>query len=143
MKQLICKTFLIGLSVALVTGCGCEKKKEEDKNTPDTPTEDQVKVNTNEEAIKDQTLGVFTFKNTSITYINGTSTLITEVTNTSDKEQELAEFKISVKDKDGKEIEKLVGFVGGNMPANTTRTITSSTAIDLTDAVSIEYSIEK
>lgn len=139
MKKTI-KVTLIALStLLLVSGCGCKKQ---DTNAEKTP-EEEVKVNTNEGVIKDQTLDVFTFENTSMVCVDGTTKLETLVTNTSDTKQELAEFKISVKDKEGNEMETLAGFFGGSIEAKESKTITSYSGQDLTSSTSIEYSIVK
>lgn len=124
------------LVFGLVTGCGCgrDNKKEE------TQDED-IKINTNENVVKDQTLEVFTFTNTALIYKNGTSTLETLVTNTSDQEQYLTEFNIIVKNESGEEIITMTGFVGDSIEAHGTRTIISSYGDDLSNAASIEYTI--
>ena len=71
------KKILIGIfAISLITGCGCSKKEE-------APSNDDVKVNTNEGVIKDQTVDVFKMENTSLVYDKGTTLLETTVTNTS------------------------------------------------------------
>jgi len=135
MKNNLKKLFTMLLVIGLVTGCGCNKKEDTNK------TKDDVKVNTNEEVIKDQELEVFTFTNTSLVYENGTSTLETVVTNTSDQEQYLTEFKIIVKNDAGEEIVTMTGFVGSSIEAHGTETIISSYGDDLSKAASIEYTI--
>ena len=122
------------LSLGLVTGCSCEKKKEE-------KVKEEVKVNTNKEVIKDQELEVFKFTNTSLVYEDNTSILITKVRNTSSETEYLKEFKIHVKDSSGNEIVELTGFVGDNIAGNSSTTISSSYSEDLTQAASIEYEI--
>lgn len=122
----------IVLLLTLATGCGCSKKE---KNQED------VKININEDVIKDQELEVFTFTNTSLTYEDNTSILITKVTNTSDKTEYLKEFKIHVKDEKGNKIVDLTGYVGDNIEGNSSIMISTSYAEDLTNASSIEYEI--
>lgn len=119
------------LSLTLLTGCG-EKKVEEEKK-------EEVKVNTNENVIKDQEVGVFKFENTSLIYENGTSKLETSVTNTSGETQKLAQFKIHVKDAEGNEIVEMTGFFGGTIAAGETKIVTSVYGEDLSNAASIEY----
>lgn len=134
MKKTI-KIAIIGLSViGLVTGCGCSKKGENNDN---------IKANTNEGVVKDQTLDVFEFKNTSLIYEDGTTTLETSVTNTSDKDETLQEFEIKVLDKDGNEMIILTGFIGDTLKAGETRIIDSYCQDDLTNATEIVYSIKK
>ena len=134
MKKIL-KMTIIGLSiVGLVTGCGCSKKEEK---------KDDIKANTNEEAVKDQTLDVFEFKNTSLIYENGRTALETSVTNTSEKDELLQEFVIQVLDQDGKEMIELTGFVGDTLKSGETRVINSYCKDDLTNATKIVYSVKK
>ena len=132
------KTLIVALSslllLFLATGCGCTKKEEKKDNN-------KVKVNTNNDVIKDQKLEVFTFTNTSLIYEDSTSILTTVVTNNSDKTEYLKEFTINVRDKDGNIIIQLPGYVGDNIEAKSSTVITSSYGDDLTKAASIDYEI--
>ena len=74
MKKIIVIGTLLIISTSLITGCGCKKKEEKKENNV-------VKSNTNEEVIKDQKIETFEFTNTSLVYINGTSSLETKVNN--------------------------------------------------------------
>lgn len=130
------------LSLTLLSGCGCSKKEDAKGNNNDTKTEGP-KANTNQDVIKDQELGVFKFEKTSLIYENGNSKLQTKVTNTSNETQFLKEFLIHVKDAEGKEIVTLTGFIGSNLEAGESRTISSTYGDDLTKATSIEYELVK
>ena len=134
MKKII--VLLIGL--VLVTGCGCTKKEEtkEEKIT-------DVKVNNNEEVVKDRELDGLSFTNTSLTSINKHWQLVTKVTNNTESDYNLNEFKIIAKDKDGNIITTLIGYVGGVIPKGQTREIETGTYVDLTKATSIEYEVVK
>ena len=136
MKKIIVIGTLLIISASLITGCGCKKKEEKKEDNV-------VKSNTNEEVIKDQKIETFEFTNTSLVYINGTSSLETKVKNNSDKEAYLKEFKIHIKGKDGKEIIELTGFVGSKLKAGEERILTSNCGMDITNAASIEYEIVK
>jgi len=127
MKKILV-TITIVLSLGLITGCGCGKK---------------IKENKNENVIKDQTIDVFNFTNTSLKYENGTSVLETKVTNNSSETQYLKEFEIIVKNKDNSTIVVLIGYVGDKMDAKDSKIIRSSYGMDLTNAYSIEYKIKK
>lgn len=142
MKKVLYLGLGLILSVTLLTGCGCSKKDSENKNNPQTENEGP-KANTNEGVIKDQTLDVFKFEKTSLIYENGNSKLQTTVTNTSNETQKLKEFKIHVKDADGKEVVVLTGLVGNNLEAGESRVITTTYGDDLTKAASIEYEVVK
>lgn len=131
----IIKIMLISIfTISLVTGCGCEKKEEK-------PNED-VKVNTNEGVIKDQTVEVFEMKNTSLVYENGRTLLETTVTNTSSEEQYLKEFEIKVMNKEEVMV-TLKGFVGSSIKAGETKVINSYCGEDLSSATSITYTVVK
>ena len=136
MKKIIGLSLTLLIAFTFLTGCGCNNKEniinEEENN---------IKVNNNEDVIKDQALEVFTFTNTSLVYENSTSVLETLVTNTSDTTQYLIEFKIIVKDDTGKEIITLTGFIGDSIEAGESKLIRSSYGSDLTKAASIEYEI--
>lgn len=121
---------LIGLS--LLTGCG---KKEE--------IEPPIKVNTNENVIKDQEVEGLRMTNTSLVYENGTTTLVTEVTNNTKEDYPVKRIKITVKDKEGNIITTLIGTIADTIKPGESRIIDSDTPIDLSEAESIEYSIVK
>lgn len=128
-------TIGIILTLLLVTGCG--KKSEENPNNQ----KESIKVNTSENVIKDQKIEVFEFTNTSLIYSEGTTRFETTVTNTSDETAYLSEFRIHVKDKEGKEVEQLVGFVGSELKSKESRIINSYSVKDLTDVDTIEYEV--
>lgn len=125
----------LALTVMLATGCGCDKKDtKKEENTSKDPI-----ANTNEEVIKDQEINGLTFTNTSLVYENGSSTLVTEVTNNTDSDYALGDFYIIVKDADGNEMIKLLAYAGETIPAGESRTVNAGTDMDLTSAASIEY----
>ena len=138
MKKQIKSLLALLLVATLVTGCGCTKKDNKKNNT-----KDDVKVNTEENVIKDQTFEGLTFTNTSLTTTNGVSTLITEVSNSTGEDYTLEEFTITIKNKDGEVITTIPGYVGDVIKNGETRTINSSIDIDLSSASSIEYSVKK
>ena len=121
---------LMGLS--LLTGCG---KKEEQ--------EPPIKVNTNENVIKDQEVEGLTMTNTSLVYENGTTTLVTEVTNNTKEDYPVKRIKITVKDKEGNIITTLIGTIADTIKPGESRIIDTDTPIDLSEAESIEYSVIK
>ena len=138
MKKQIKSLLALLLVATLVTGCGCTKKDNKKNNT-----KDDVKVNTEENVIKDQTFEGLTFTNTSLTTTNGVSTLITEVSNSTGSDYTLEEFTITIKNKAGEVITTIPGYVGDVIKNGETRTINSSIDIDLSSASSIEYSVKK
>ena len=138
MKKQIKSLLALLLVATLVTGCGCTKKDNKKNNA-----KDDVKVNTEENVIKDQTFEGLTFTNTSLTTTNGVSTLITEVSNSTGSDYTLEEFTITIKNKAGEVITTIPGYVGDVIKNGETRTINSSIDIDLSNASSIEYSVKK
>lgn len=134
-KMELIKKIMIGLfTIGLITGCGSSKKEE--------PQED-IKVNTNEGVIKDQTVEVFEFKKTSLIYENGTTTLETTVTNMSNKDEYLEEFIIKVTDAYGNEMITLRGFVGDKIKAGESKIINSYCGEDLSTATNITYTVAR
>lgn len=136
MKKILLITLIAYISLFNI-GCGCSKKESKKKE------ETIVKNNQSKNVVKNQQVGVFKMENTSLTYDGNLSTLITFVTNTSNETQVLDSFNITVKDKKGNEMIVLMGFVNGELKAGETKTITSSTDMNLLKAKSIEYSINK
>ena len=109
-----------------------DENKKEDK-------EPEIQANTNKNVIKDQEVGGFRFSNTSLIIENGESKLTTEVKNITDQDLSLQSFDIIVKDKNGKEMTTLLGYVGESIKVGEVKTLTSETDVDLTNASSIEY----
>lgn len=136
MKKIIMMSFTVLLIVGLVTGCGCKKKEK-------VKVKEEIKVNTNKDVIKNQEVDGIKMTNTSMVTTNGLTKLVTSVTNDTDKDYKLDEYMIIIKDKDGKEIVKIPGYVGDTIKSGETRTINSSVDIDLSNAASIEYEVKK
>lgn len=86
---------------------------------------------TTENVIKDEKFGGLDFTNTTFIKENGQYTISMDVTNPSDKEIDLEEVNIVLKDKNGNEIVTLLGYIGDPMKAKETRVVTSSVSMDL------------
>lgn len=86
---------------------------------------------TTENVIKDEKFGGLDFTNTTFIKENGQYTISMDVTNPSDKEIDLEEVNIVLKDKQGNEIVTLLGYIGDPMKAKETRVVTSSVSMDL------------
>lgn len=137
MKKLIIGMLFVTL--CFTTGCGCDKEKDEKKEN-EAPKAEQ---NTNKDVIKDQTVEGLKLTNTSLVNLGGISTLETEVSNKTGASVFLKSFDIIVKDKKGKEVVTLLGYVGEEIPDGTTRRITTSVDQDLSDAGAISYKINR
>ena len=132
MKKTI-KIILIGIiGLNIITGCF---KKEEKK--------EEVKVNTNENVIKDQEVEGLKMTNTSLVYENGTTVLVTEVINEKEEDITVKRIRIKVKDKEGNILTTLIGTIADTIKPGESRTIETETPLDLSKAESVEYSVEK
>ncbi len=133
MKKKIIILGLILMSITLVTGCSCSKKKK-------TPS---VQVNTEKDVVKDQEVDGIKMTNTSFVTVDGVTTIVTSVTNDSKEDYLLKEYVIIVKGENGEELARIPGYVGSIIKAGETRTIDSSTNYDIANAKSIEYEVKK
>ncbi len=132
MKKIV-KIILIGIiGLNIITGCF---KKEEKK--------EEVKVNTNENVVKDQEVEGLKMTNTSLVYENGTTVLVTEVINEKEEEITVKRIRIKVKDKEGNTLTTLIGTIADTIKPGESRTIETETPLDLSKAESVEYSVEK
>ena len=132
MKKTI-KIILIGIiGLNIITGCF---KKEEKK--------EEVKVNTNENVVKDQEVEGLKMTNTSLVYENGTTVLVTEVINEKEEDITVKRIRIKVKDKEGNILTTLIGTIADTIKPGESRTIETETPLDLSKAESVEYSVEK
>mgnify|MGYP004694927201 FL=1 len=126
--------------LTLVTGCGKDKSKNEDKKDDNKTT---VEVNNNEEVTKDQNIEGIEITNTSLVYEDGISYLKATVTNNTGSDYELNEYKINVKDSDGNIIVTMPGYVGSVLKNGESKTINTTIGEDLSKAYSIEYEVVK
>ena len=100
-------------------------------------------VSKKDDVVKKQEVVDLKFTNTSLKVDKGSSTLITSITNQTNNDIEVKKFNIYVKDKNGNEIVKLEGYIGGIIAAGESRETTSIVDMDLSNAANIEYEIEK
>ena len=126
--------------LTLVTGCGKDKSKNEDKKDDNKTT---VEVNNNEEVTKAQNIEGITITNTSLVYEDGISYLKATVTNNTGSDYELNEYKINVKDNDGNIIVTMPGYVGSVIKNGELKSINTMISEDLSKAYSIEYEVVK
>lgn len=140
MKKIINITLMLLVCLTLVTGCGKDKSKNEDKKDDNKTT---VEVNNNEEVTKDQNIEGITITNTSLVYEDGISYLKATVTNNTGSDYELNEYKINVKDSDGNIIVTMPGYVGSVLKNGESKTINTMISEDLSKAYSIEYEVVK
>ena len=140
MKKVINITLMLLVCLTLVTGCGKDKSKNEDKKDDNKTT---VEVNNNEEVTKAQNIEGITITNTSLVYEDGISYLKATVTNNTGSDYELNEYKINVKDNNGNIIATMPGYVGSVIKNGESKTINTMISEDLSKAYSIEYEVVK
>ena len=136
MKKFITFLLISVCAIGLMTGCKTSKEEKGETSNNSEPT-----ANTEENVIKDQTVGELSFVNTSLIYEDGMSTFETTVTNTTSEPVNVSEITIHLKDAEGQEVVALTGFIGGQLNANESRIITSSATQDLTTVSTLEYEI--
>lgn len=136
MKKTILVTLIIVVSVVLVTGCKTKKAEREKEEI----NQGNVNINTEEEVIGDKVIEMFKFENTSLIYDSGVTKLETRITNISEEEQVIIEFRIHVI-KGEEEIANLPGYVGSTIKAGEQKILTTTYGMDLTSATKIEYEI--
>lgn len=140
MKKVISLSLMLLVCLTLVTGCGKNNKKEENKKDDNKQT---VEVNDNQEVIKDQNIDGIEITNTSLIYEDGISYLTATVTNNTGVDYELNEYKINVKDSDGNIIVTMPGYVGSILKNGESKNINTMISEDLSKAYSIEYEVVK
>ena len=140
MKKIINITLMLLVCITLVTGCGKDKTKNDDKKDDNKTT---VEVNNNEEVTKDQNIEGITITNTSLVYEDGISYLKATVTNNTGSDYKLNEYRINVKDSDGNIIVTMPGYVGSVLKNGESKTINTMISEDLSKAYSIEYEVVK
>ena len=124
------------------TNQGNKTNNTNDINDPNS-TGNELKPNTNEGVVGDKIIEGLKFTNSSLVTSEAGSNLITLVTNTTDTNIEVRIIDIIVKDKDGKLLVNMQGYVGGSIPAHDSREVYSSVDMNLSSATDIEYKIVK
>lgn len=127
--------FLVSLLV-FVTGCGCQKKNDEKKEKINN-----IKYNTNQGIVEDKEVGGLHLTNTSLETSEYSSTLVTLVSNPTDKNIQVGMFRIYVKDKDDNLIKTIIAYVGGEIKAGESKEITTNIDMSLENSFKVEYEI--
>lgn len=127
--------FLVSLLV-FITGCGCQKKDDEKKEEISN-----IKYNTNQGIVEDKEVGGLHLTNTSLETSEYSSTLVTLVSNPTDKNIQVGMFRIYVKDKDDNLIKTIIAYVGGEIKAGESKEITTNIDMSLENAFKVEYEI--
>ena len=138
MKKVINISLMLLVCLTLVTGCGKNNNRDNNKDS-----KSDMKVNTNDEVIKNQNIDGLEITNTSLVYENGLSYFSATVTNNTGSDYELNEYRINVKDSEGNIIITIPGYVGSIIKNGESKNINSQVTEDLSKAASIEYEIVK
>lgn len=131
--------FLVSLLV-FATGCGCNKKSNEKKDEKKEEI-NNIKYNTNQGIVEDKEVGGLHLTNTSLETSEYSSTLVTLVSNPTDKNIQVGMFRIYVKDKDDNLIKTIIAYVGGEIEAGESKEITTNIDMSLENAFKVEYEI--
>lgn len=126
---------VIMVLVVLTTGCG---KKQKIERIP----EETIKSNTKEEVIGKKEIDGLTIEKSSLVYEDGVTTLTTSITNTTTERVMVDSIKMTYTDGEGNTT-TLIGPVGDYIESRQTVYITSTTDIDLSTAVKVDYEIVK
>lgn len=142
MKKTIITSILL---VTILTGCGCNKKENEDnKKTNNEPSVNNPTNITNENMLKDQNVENLQFTNTAITYDGNMTKITSQVTNTSESEVTLSTVMAYITYKDEQDNEKTIEmsvYFGEKLKPGETRTAENSVDKDLRKSTNIEYKI--
>ncbi len=118
--------------ICIITGCG--KKNE----TKETDKKDE-KVEQHQKVVAES----FEFTTNSVNFENNNSVFDINVKNISNEERYINEFLIHVKDKEGKELAVLFGYVNETIEANGERLISCSYGEKLSNYSSLEFEVLK
>ena len=92
--------------------------------------------------LRDRVLDNLSFQNATLEYANNTSTFKVEVTNNNSEVYNLKYIEIVLKDENDITT-KLIGYIGESINKDETRLITASIDKDITNSISLDYSIVK
>ncbi|MBP3461901.1 MAG: hypothetical protein J6K21_05820 [Bacilli bacterium] len=134
MKKIILSSIFMLLCFCLVTGCGCNKKEEIKGNG--------TKENKSKEVLKEQIVDGFKINNVSLITEGEMSTFNATVTNLQE-EQYIKSVDIIIKDKDGNIYVTLSGLIERKLKKNESQMINGSTNLDLNEAYSVSYKINR
>ena len=101
-----------------------------------------LKNSNDAEYLSDRQVGDLSFKNATMQYEDGITTLTVEVHNDSENEYNLKNIDINIKD-ESDNVVVLYGYIGNKIEGNGMKVITASIDKDLSSTKSIDYVINK
>lgn len=131
------KRRILLLSLILIIVTGCAKKEKIDKK--ETIKEQPVVVT----KLENKSVNNLEIKNANIKTSDGISVFIADVTNKSKEDRDIDSIKITLKDKNNKELTVLTGYIGGTIKSNETKQIVSNSDFTLKNVKTVEYEIER
>lgn len=129
------KILLLSLILIIVTGCA--KKEKIDKK--ETIKEQPVVVT----KLENKSVNNLEINNANIKTSDGISVFTADVTNKSKEDKDIDSIKITLKDKNNKELTVLTGYIGGTIKSNETKQIVSNSDFTLKNVKKVEYEIER
>lgn len=140
---------LLSITIVVINNLkACDNCVKEDGNGEEINQNVKREVNLNEEITKDREVEGFLITNNYLyTETRDDKTVSSKFTaivnNNTGSDKEVKSFDIIFKDKDGKEIITLLGYIGQTIPNGESRSIESNVDIGLLNAYSIEYKLNK
>lgn len=125
------------LSLILIIVTGCAKKEKIDKK--ETIKEQPVVVT----KLENKSVNNLEINNANIKTSDGISVFTADVTNKSKEDRDIDSIKITLKDKNNKELTVLTGYIGGTIKSNETKQIVSNSDFTLKNVKTVEYEIER
>lgn len=125
------------LSLILIIVTGCAKKEKIDKK--ETIKEQPVVVT----KLENKSVNNLEINNANIKTSDGISVFTADVTNKSKEDKDIDSIKITLKDKNNKELTVLTGYIGGTIKSNETKQIVSNSDFTLKNVKTVEYEIER
>lgn len=108
------------------------------KNKVSIKQDNDIYAHTEENIIKEEEYSGIKYSNISMLTENDYTTFTADVTNVSDKDITNERFHISLKNKDGEEVIKLLAYIPNGLKKGEMKTITASAHGSFTDVVSKE-----
>ena len=127
------------VATLLLTGCSCGSKKvEEEKKKNEKPdTEQTTKV------LEDAKVEELKISGFNITFKDGISTVVADVTNESKEAVKLTSLSLVLYDKDNKLIVETMGNVGESIEPGETKQFNTLITADVRNTEKVEYKINR
>ena len=141
------KKYLILLIVFLLVS-GCKSKKNNsipiiEKNNNDNSVTIMEKYNIHNDVISDKSIEGIDITDISVTIKNNVTQVFASVNNTTGNEYYLKGITILAKDENGEILASIPSYIGTKILPGETKYLNSSIDVDLSEAYSFDYEIEK